>query len=61
MGKLQQGSDGLLQGGFTSLKGGFSPTASNANCEIGCTNVHDCGPCGTTDAQMCANSAVCFI
>lgn len=74
MQSLRENKDGLLSGGFGSIKGGFSGItallSTNYSCEnetcsgtnnTGCSNTVDCSK--STNKQNCTNNATvtCFI
>jgi hypothetical protein len=59
MDKLQELNEGTLQGGFTSIKGGFAAFELSTNDNWGCTNAKNCVG-STNTGQGCTNDGVCF-
>jgi hypothetical protein len=57
--KLQDPKNGTLQGGFGSLKGGFSDLFFSTNTS--CTNSNDCTHSTNTGTPTCTNSKVCIM
>ena len=58
MEKLQEMKDGVLHGGFASVKGGFSAVLDSTNDGVNCTNSHDCTK--STNTLNCSNG-ICFM
>jgi len=56
MDKLQEKQDGTLQGGFSSIKGGFNASLLKQNGN--CTNTTSCTQ---TNVSSCTNSGFCFV
>jgi hypothetical protein len=59
MNKLQEKTDGTLQGGFASIKGGFAAEDDGTNASIGCKNTGDCTK--STNLYGCSNTGVCLM
>lgn len=71
---LRQSNDGTLNGGFGSVRGGFStqiiaPNGSNCSnsagtCtgtnELNCSNSGTADCTGTSNIQDCSNTGICF-
>lgn len=53
---LQEKNDGTLNGGFASIKGGFSLSAVALNSLTTCNNS---GTCSSTNTFNCVNSGDC--
>lgn len=58
MDKLQEKKDGTLQGGFASIKGGF--TYADSTNEGACSNSGNCTRTTNTGTPTCSNSGTCF-
>ena len=59
MDKLQGKTDGTLQGGFASIKGGFMNADDSTNSSIGCSNTGNCTK--STNNFGCSNTGVCLL
>lgn len=55
LGKLSQAPDGILKGGYASIKGGMSIQAFGTNAD-GCTNS---GTCTGNNTGVCSNTGDC--
>lgn len=53
---LREKKDGTLEGGFASIKGGFSPLLSDNDH---CTNTSDCTH--STNTPTCTNTKTCLV
>jgi hypothetical protein len=56
MDKLQERSDGVLQGGFSAIRGGFNFDDSTNE---GCSNSKDCSHSTNTGSTACSNTGTC--
>lgn len=56
--RLREESDGILQGGFGSIKGGFSSNIVLPN-STACTNDYSPGCYNSTNENVCVNSVDC--
>jgi len=60
MAKLQETNKGILQGGFTSIKGGFNAALDSTNTNpSGCTNTGNCTQ--SSNSYDCHNTGTCFM
>ena len=57
--KLQEKKDGTLQGGFSSIKGGFQLPDFSDNTS--CSNTKDCRLTTNTGTPVCYNGGTCFM
>ncbi|WP_205510369.1 hypothetical protein [Longitalea arenae] len=58
MEKLQEKNDGTLQGGFASIRGGFSFSDSTNQS---CSNTKDCTKSTNTGTPTCTNYNTCLM
>jgi len=59
MDSLQEKTDGVLHGGFASIKGGFNAFDFSTN-DKGCTNSGTCTATTNTGTPTCSNTGTCF-
>ncbi|QES91066.1 hypothetical protein [Rhizosphaericola mali] len=63
MDKLKEKNNGKLEGGFTSIKGGFNNIliSTNIGNGTGCTNSGDCTQTTNSGTPTCTNTKTCFM